>query len=148
MGEESPCYSKLNCKGISPPWIPLGSLTTKSALRVCSVIFNPYGLEGIDTDWGRFWLTRDWNPLNPPQSIWIGVEPNKPSGGIETVTKYLELYLLLLLVVCISSLSMLLTQSHDSIGYLLSIVYSWVMRERGYILLIFLIVLFYNVQSY
>jgi hypothetical protein len=32
MGEESPCYSKLNCKGISPPWILLGSLTTKSAL--------------------------------------------------------------------------------------------------------------------
>jgi hypothetical protein len=23
-------------------------------LRACSVIFNPYGLEGIDTDWERF----------------------------------------------------------------------------------------------
>jgi hypothetical protein len=23
-------------------------------LRACSVIFNPYELEGIDTDWGRF----------------------------------------------------------------------------------------------
>jgi hypothetical protein len=33
MGEKSTCYSKLNCKGISPPWIPLGSLTTKLALR-------------------------------------------------------------------------------------------------------------------
>jgi hypothetical protein len=29
MGEESPCYSKLNCKGISPH----GSLTSKSALN-------------------------------------------------------------------------------------------------------------------
>jgi hypothetical protein len=47
-------------------------------LRACSVIFNPYGLEGIDTDWRGFWLISDWNPLNPPQFIWIGVEPNKP----------------------------------------------------------------------
>jgi hypothetical protein len=38
-------------------------------LRACSVIFNPYGLEGIDKDWEKFWLTRDWNPLNPSQSI-------------------------------------------------------------------------------
>jgi hypothetical protein len=37
--------------------------------------FNPYELEGIYVYWKRFWLTRDWNPLNPPQSIWIEVEP-------------------------------------------------------------------------
>jgi hypothetical protein len=26
----------------------------KCLFRACSVIFNPYGLEGIDTDWERF----------------------------------------------------------------------------------------------
>jgi hypothetical protein len=31
--KKSSCYSKLNYKGISPPWFPLGSLITKSALR-------------------------------------------------------------------------------------------------------------------
>jgi hypothetical protein len=25
-----------------------------AVLRACSVIFNPYGLEGIDTDWEGF----------------------------------------------------------------------------------------------
>jgi D-arabinose 5-phosphate isomerase GutQ len=34
MGEKSPCYSKLNCEGISPPWIPSGSPITKSVLMV------------------------------------------------------------------------------------------------------------------
>jgi hypothetical protein len=28
-------------------------------LRACSVIFNPYGLEWIDTDWRGFWLIGD-----------------------------------------------------------------------------------------
>jgi hypothetical protein len=39
MGEKSP-YNLfiLNCKGISPPWIPSGSLITKSALKR---IFSP-----------------------------------------------------------------------------------------------------------
>jgi hypothetical protein len=55
--------------------------TVSLPIRLCSVIFNPYGLEGIDTDWRGLWLTGDWNPLNPLQSIWIGVEPNKPLGG-------------------------------------------------------------------
>jgi hypothetical protein len=27
-----------------------------------SVIFNPYGLEGIGTDWRGFWFNKDWNP--------------------------------------------------------------------------------------
>jgi hypothetical protein len=31
-GKKSSCYSKLNCKGIPPPWILSGSLITKSAL--------------------------------------------------------------------------------------------------------------------
>jgi hypothetical protein len=31
-GKKYSCYLKLNCKGISPPWIPLGSLITKSVL--------------------------------------------------------------------------------------------------------------------
>jgi hypothetical protein len=56
----------------------LGSEDGQRCLRACSVILNPYGLERIDMDWRGFWLTRDWNPLNPPQSIWIRVEPNKP----------------------------------------------------------------------
>jgi hypothetical protein len=29
------------------------------SLRACSIIFNPYGLKGIDTDWEEFWLARD-----------------------------------------------------------------------------------------
>jgi hypothetical protein len=33
MGEKSPCNSILNNKGIPPPWIPLGSLSTKSVPR-------------------------------------------------------------------------------------------------------------------
>jgi hypothetical protein len=37
MGEKSPCNSILNNKGIPPTWIPLGSLTTKSALVVAHV---------------------------------------------------------------------------------------------------------------
>jgi hypothetical protein len=28
--------------------------TQPKKLRACSVIFNPYGLEGIDTDWRGF----------------------------------------------------------------------------------------------
>jgi hypothetical protein len=32
-GKKSSCYSKLNWKGILPPWIPYGSLITKSSLR-------------------------------------------------------------------------------------------------------------------
>jgi hypothetical protein len=38
MGEKSPCNSILNNKGIPPPWIPLGSLSTKSALRAFSLL--------------------------------------------------------------------------------------------------------------
>jgi hypothetical protein len=34
MGKKSPCYSKFNCEGISPPWIPSVSSITKSALMV------------------------------------------------------------------------------------------------------------------
>jgi hypothetical protein len=29
-------------------------LTIVNSLRACSVIFNPYGLEGIDMDWEGF----------------------------------------------------------------------------------------------
>jgi hypothetical protein len=67
----------------------------ESPFRVCSVIFNPYGLEGIDTDWEGFWLARDWNHLNPSQSIWIGVEPNKPLGLIRLQGNWRGLNLLL-----------------------------------------------------
>jgi hypothetical protein len=37
-------------------------------------------------DWrGLIWIGRDFDLLGiePPQSIWIRVEPNKPLGGIE-----------------------------------------------------------------
>jgi hypothetical protein len=33
QGKKTSCYSKLNWKEIPPPWIPLGSLITKLALR-------------------------------------------------------------------------------------------------------------------
>jgi hypothetical protein len=33
-GEEFSCYSKLNSKGIPPPWILFNSPPTKSALNV------------------------------------------------------------------------------------------------------------------
>jgi hypothetical protein len=33
MGDKSSCNSILNNKGIPAPWIPSGSLTTKSALK-------------------------------------------------------------------------------------------------------------------
>jgi hypothetical protein len=34
--------------------IPASSYTVHGHLAVCLVIFNPYGLEEIDTDWKRF----------------------------------------------------------------------------------------------
>lgn len=42
MGEESTCYSKMNCNEISLP--SLGSLTTKSALRMP---YNPFKSSSI-----------------------------------------------------------------------------------------------------
>jgi hypothetical protein len=38
---------KVNCQ-------PNTCRFSQTCLRACSVIFNPYGLEGIDTDWRRF----------------------------------------------------------------------------------------------
>jgi hypothetical protein len=40
MGEKSLCNSILNNKGIPPSWIPLGSLSTKSALQVLWILID------------------------------------------------------------------------------------------------------------
>jgi hypothetical protein len=40
--------------GKSDLYMHLAGLGWSVPLRACSVIFNPYGLEGIDTNWGRF----------------------------------------------------------------------------------------------
>jgi hypothetical protein len=47
-GKKSSCYSKLNCKGIPPPWIPYGSLITKSSLKgeFSSLVTMRHGLTG------------------------------------------------------------------------------------------------------
>jgi hypothetical protein len=56
-------------------------LTCSFSVRACSVIFNPYVLEGIDTDWRGFWL---WIPLNPyglgQNRTWPYVEPSETSS--------------------------------------------------------------------
>jgi hypothetical protein len=50
MGEKSPCNSILNNKGIPPPWIPLGSLSTKSALKVFGLKTAPrFNVGGLDS---------------------------------------------------------------------------------------------------
>jgi hypothetical protein len=69
--EESPCYLKLNCKGISPPWIPLGSLTTKAALTVSAA--------GVQHEPILRWVGEDW----PLYSVLI-CNPTKRQVSIVT----------------------------------------------------------------
>jgi hypothetical protein len=47
MGEKSPCNSILNNKGIPLPWIPLGSLSTKSALKVRVLVLKLAGVPKV-----------------------------------------------------------------------------------------------------